>query len=210
MRMSSLNPRILAIIFTGLLACTVLYLGFALVNQGGKVPVLVKAFPGDAHIMIGDIPVRNGSRIYLEPGTYTITATRDGFKDISDTITLTDIERSYIVMMTPISAEAKKMTNTIDKDTENELTALSERDIERVNEQFYKLNPIAQKLPYKTFTYGIGHHEDPSDPSGNSIIIDIDAHEGYRQAALFQMRQMGYDPTDFNINFRGYSNPFPL
>ena len=51
---------------------------------------------------------------------------------------------------------------------------------------------------------------DHSDPSGNSIIIEIDAREGYRQAALYKIRELGYDPTDLTINFRGYENPFPL
>jgi len=65
-------------------------------------------------------------------------------------------------------------------------------------------------LPYDNLVYTIGYQADPSDPTGQSVIIDIDAAEGYRNAAVDKIRELGYDPADYKITFEGYVNPFSL
>jgi hypothetical protein len=82
---------------------------------------------------------------------------------------------------------------------------------ERANaegEEFSKVNPITSKLPYENFLYTLGYRADTTDSSGNSIIVEIDAPAEYRRAALKKIRDLGYDPTDFKINFRNYESPF--
>jgi hypothetical protein len=69
-------------------------------------------------------------------------------------------------------------------------------------------NPIINDLPYENLIYSIGYRIDPSDPSHNSIILTIDAPEGTRNAAVQQIRDMGYDPTEYKIEFKDYKNPF--
>lgn len=188
----------------------IFYFSINYVSQRNKLPLTVVTFPKNAHIAIGNISTKNNNKLYLDPGVYRLNVTSDGFESWTETVTMTSIERTVVVNLTPISDKAKALSNKESESEYNKRIALTERDNDEVNKLFYKLNPITKKLPIRTFVYSIGHHMDPTDPSGNSIIIDIDADNGYRQAALFKIRQLGYDPTDFNINFRGYSNPFPL
>src|SRR5690606_12422556 len=112
-------------------------------------------------------------------------------------------------VMSPNSEAAMKLARE-NEDAYMEAQAAGERAAAEIGKTFNDKNPIARHLPYKTFFYSIGYRMDPTDPSGNSIIIEIDAPEGYRQSALYRIRQLGYDPTDFTINFRDYENPFPL
>lgn len=203
------RSRVIAGVFLAIVAVFIVYLFIVSISRSGKTGLSFTAIPKDTVVTIDGNTVKGGTKIYLNPGTYTYTATKDGFKEVSQTINLQDIERSVSIALTPESEEAKKWA----KEHESEYLALEgkeEKGSDEISKRFIDSNPIIKDLPYKTFIYSIGHHIDPADPTGNSIIIDIDAPEGYRQDALFQIRQMGYDPTDFNINFRGYNNPFPL
>lgn len=62
---------------------------------------------------------------------------------------------------------------------------------------------IKAYLPYFNPLYSITYSED----SDSNIIIDIDAYEGYRNAAVNKIYEFGYNPANFIINFN-YNNPF--
>jgi hypothetical protein len=181
---------------------------FITLDRMNKTAVSLNIFPNDAHMTINDQSVKSGT-VYLKPGTYTIKASRGGFEDESKTITVEKSEQTVAMIMIPASEAAKQWVQ--DHQVEyNQIQGLGEKVAHEKGKEFNNRNPIAKDLPYRTFIYTIGYQADPTDPSGNSIILTIDAPEGYRQAALYRIRQLGYDPTDFNIIFRDYENPFPL
>lgn len=72
----------------------------------------------------------------------------------------------------------------------------------------YDSNPIAARLPYKSLLYTIDYRTDPADSTGRSIILEIDAPQGRREQVLAQLERWGYNPTNLNIEFINYRNPF--
>ena len=54
--------------------------------------------------------------------------------------------------------------------------------------------------------FTIGYRIDPNDQ--NKIIIEVDAAKGYRNQAIQHIRKLGFNPADFNIKIRNYTNPF--
>lgn len=184
------------------------YVAILINNRSGKTPIELSVFPGDATITIDDSTMKPGTR-YLSPGTYIVEAKRDGFEDYSKTLVIEKVKQEVAIILTANSEEALEWAKENDKEYEKVFAKAQEAAAE-TGKTFNERNPIAKDLPYKTFFYSVGYRMDPNDPSGNSIIIEIDAPEGYRQAAIYRIRQLGYDPTDFTINFREYENPFPL
>ena len=78
--------------------------------------------------------------------------------------------------------------------------------LEKEQTNLAEANPVIKKLPIKNFIYSIGYRADSSKE--NSIIVEIDAPKGYKNAAINEIRKAGFDPSKLNINFRDYANPF--
>lgn len=191
-----------------LVTLIVVYLFFTHIHRLDKKAVYIDTFPSNAKITIDGNAVNRG-KVYLKSGAYEIKASSKGFKDFSNTLWVNSSTDRYSILLESDSEEGKKWY-TEHQSEYLRIRQQNERYIEEKGKYFHQLNPIASKLPYRTFMYTIGYRADQSDPTGNSIIIEIDAPEEYRQSAIYRIRQLGYDPTDFTINFRDYENPFPL
>lgn len=182
------------------------YFAYISISRSGKVAVTVNAVPADATITFNGTEVSPGT-IYLTPGGYEIKATKEGFDDFSNAVQITESDKTVSIPLTPASDEAKKWAEE-NRSEYLELEAKSGIAAQEQGKDFREKNPIVSLLPYENLLYTIGYRADPADPTGQSIIIEIDASEGYRQQAIYQISQWGYDPTDFKINFRDYQNPF--
>ena len=202
------SGKLAALLLAGLLAIVVLYFGVVSINRAGKTPISLSVFPNDTTITIDDEVTKTGT-IYLDPGTYQLEAEKEGYDTYTKTLIVEEENQTVVIILTPESEEAFEYGRNNEEEY-REVQAQGEIAAMERGETFNKRNPIAKHLPYKTFFYSIGYRMDQRDPSGNSIIIEIDAPEGYRQSAIYRIRQLGYDPTDFTINFREYENPFPL
>jgi len=188
----------------------VVFLGFGLfvmISRTGKEPVTIHLLPSDIHLTVDGKTFGTGT-VYLTPGTHAIEASREGFSHYKTEITIGQPNTTVIdIALIPESDEALQWQ----KDHQQLYTDFQARADERATEegiQFYDKNPIVNELPFKSYIFKIGYHADPDDPSHTSIILDIDAIVGYREAALDKIREFGFDPTDFKINFRNYENPF--
>lgn len=195
----------IAIVFliTGLLGIV----AFVIATRPNTQPVVVNVIPSDAKVTANGTEVKNGTA-YLKPGVYSIEASRGGFKTEKTTILVGDPNTASIdVALTPVSDSAiewKKSHESLYYDYEGRAGEQAAQE----GAAFTALNPITSKLPFENLLYTIGYRADPSDESGNSIIIEIDASRGYRNAAIDEIRNLGYDPTTFKINFRDYESPF--
>lgn len=198
---------ILGLLITATIAI-ITYTTYVSVSRDNKVAVKLDIFPSTATITINGKEISRGTN-YLDTGIYNIKATQDGFTDFSNTLDVNIATTAYAISLEPVSDEAKKWFDDNQKEYLR-VRELSESSRLERNKYFADKNPIASKLPYKSFIYTIGYQLDASDPTENSILITIHASEGYRQSALYRIRQLGYDPTDLNIIFRDYENPFPL
>jgi len=207
--MDNSRNKPLLMIFALIVLSLVVYFTYTSINRINKVGLYIETFPADTRIEIDGRKHKRGT-VYLEPGNYKIAAYREGFENYIDTLTVDTSTSSLAIMLNPITEEAKEMLNKTHKKDYDRARKVSYEVKEEYGRQFKEKNPITELLPDKSFIFSIGYIRDQSDPSGNSIIVTIDANEGYRQAALNRIHQLGYDPTDLNILFRDYENPFPL
>lgn len=184
------------------------YFVYRTITTQGKVAVEIIAVPSDAILTLNGEKVSNGT-VYLKAGEYTIKATKNGYADFSSAASVVDGVSDQIIAapLTPESDEAEKWASEHQDDYLN-LEGRAGESAQKQGEEFQEKNPIVKRLPSNSLLYSIGYKADTSDPTGNSIIIEIDAEEGYRQAAIYQISQWGYNPADFKINFRNYKNPF--
>lgn len=185
------------------------YIAFILLmgNRSDGIAVEVRFLPEDAEVMVNSENVKNDSIKRLGAGEYTVTAQRDGFIDYEQVFTINSQNSFIDFAMTPESEEAFEyiaQNNELYLDFEDRSGERAVLDGER----FRDINPIVLELPYETFFFTIGYRVDPQDPNQENIIIEIDAGEGYKNPALQQIRNWGYDPTTLNINFINHRNPF--
>jgi hypothetical protein len=180
---------------------------YTMLSRIGKEAVDVYIIPSDATLTANGQRIPSGTA-YLTPGTYTIEATRDGFESYSTTISVLTPNTAVIdIALAPVSEEAKQWQKANEKLYYEHEGRIGDRANIK-GEAFSQKNPITAKLPVDLLIYNIGYRTDPSDPSGNSIIIEIDAPAGFRNAAVKKITELGFDPTDFKINFTNYESPF--
>lgn len=177
------------------------------ITGGGKIAVTINAIPDDAKITINNNSV-GASTTYLLPNqTYTVKATKDGFADYSATQYIDATNHVITVEMTAVSDAAKQWEQD-NQSKYQSVEGLAGAQANATGEAFTAKNPITTALPLDNMIYTIGYRNDPSDPSGNSIILTVEAPLGYRNSAIEGIRNLGYDPTQFKIQFNDYTNPF--
>ncbi|HVQ45004.1 MAG TPA: hypothetical protein VMT30_08690 [Candidatus Saccharimonadia bacterium] len=177
-------------------------------TQSGKVAVKVYLVPTDAALKIDGKAAKAGTA-YLDPGKHTVTAARDGFASASTGYDFTagQTDAAIDIALIPQTNAARVYAH----DHANLYQEREGREAARdatFGKNFAGKNPIVKQLPYKNFLYTIGYRLDPTDPTGNSIVIEIDSPTGYRNGAVEKIRSFGFDPTDFKIIFRDYQDPF--
>jgi hypothetical protein len=168
--------------------------------------VTINTAPSDTHVTLNGTPAGSGT-VYLTEGTYVVKGTKEGFADFTATMHI-DKDHSTVTVPLAASSDSAKQWAKDNMTKYTDLEAQAGQAADQEGREFANRNPITLVLPYENLLYTIGYQADPSDPSGNSIILEIDAAEGYRNAAVEQIRNLGYDPTDFKINFSAYTNPF--
>ncbi len=185
-----------------------IYLTYTTIQTAGKIPVTINLVPSDATLTLNS-QVSPPGKLYLPPGTYELDATKTGYSSFKQTIYVNELNKDaeIAVSLTPESSEAEKWAKQNQSQyLKNEGIAGKQAQVD--GRKFRELNPIVQNLPYKTLLYTIGYRADTTDPTGNSIIIEIDASEGTRENVISQIERWGYDPTTLNIQFKNYTNPF--
>lgn len=200
-----INPRILMI------GAAVLFVGIVIAIIATQVwqassPVTIDKLPTDAKVFINDREV-SGSRTNLANGRYTVRAEKSGFATSEQTVLITDTSKSIVVSLSPESDEAKKWAEA-NSNAYLEQEARTQKQIGEAGAKNVEQNPIIEKLPINNYTYIVGYKLDPKDTSGKSIIVTVDADEGYRNAAVQAIRDLGFDPGDYRIEFSNFVNPF--
>jgi hypothetical protein len=176
-------------------------------TTSGTVAITVATAPSDATVTLNGSSVGQGT-IYLAPNkTYDIKVSKDGFSDYTAKKYIDATTNTITAALTPVSDSAKKWSQD-NQSQYNSLEAQAGVQADVSGEAFTTRNPITNDLPIENFIYTIGYRLDTSDPSGNSIILTVDAAEGYRNGAIQAIRGLGYDPTKFKIEFKNYTSPF--
>lgn len=176
-------------------------------TRAGKIAVTIASAPADAAITIDNVRTSPGT-VYLTPNQkHTVKAEKDGFETFTQEQYISSDRHTITINLVAVSEEAKKWA----QDNQDDYMQVEREAGEAAGDEgaaFTNKNPITEALPYEDLIYGIGYRIDQSDPSGNTIILTIDAREGSRNAAVQQIRNLGYDPTQYKIEFNDYENPF--
>ena len=172
------------------------------VSRVGKTPVSFVTSPDEVQIEFNDQKITGSKTVYLKPGEYSFKATRDGFRENTIQTTVKDKPVRVVFTLIPTGnvSKSEKSTNA------SKIDKITTEALEKEQTTLAEANPIIKKLPIKNFIYSIGYPADPSKV--NSIIVEIDAPKGYKNAAVNEIKRAGFDPSKLNINFRDYANPF--
>jgi hypothetical protein len=180
---------------------------YTAISRAGKEPVAVHSIPADATVTVNGQPISPGTA-YLPPGKYTIEASRGGFTSYKDEIVVGQPNKNDIdIALVGVSDSAKEWQEKNQK-LYLEREGRGGKRAAAKGEAFREANPITAQLPYKNLIYSVGYHLDPEDSSNRSIILDVTAGRGYWSGALQKIRELGYDPSDFSINFTNHQDPF--
>jgi len=200
-------------VFIGMVAAAVVFAviigitSFMAIDRSGKIAVQVSIIPRDATFSINSQSYSTDTTVYLKEGEYQIKAAKDGFAAVDEKTYISQNNKTLTLSLAPQSDEAKTWAeNNADQYRQNE--GISGEASAETGESFREKNPIVNELPYKNLLYTIGYRADPADKTGNSIIITIDTFEGYRQAAIYRIQQMGFNPADYKYEFKNHKDPF--
>jgi hypothetical protein len=167
-----------------------------------KIAVEVLVLPKDATIYANDTRIKNGTA-YLRAGTYKVVVTKEGFATSTEQFSIDEDRRFIQVALTAESKEAREWRDKHQK----ELAAFESKVGEAANiegEALKKRHPITRILPKQNLVYKIGY---TTSQDNNFLTLTIHAiTPQQRQAALQQIRDWGYDPTDYKISFADYIN----
>lgn len=199
------------LIITGVILAIIGLVGYSVFYvqvYAGKSEVEISLAPSDAALYVDNVRQQKHT-LLLMPGKHTIKAEKEGYRTHITDITVTEGQEKQVI---PISLAYESddalvdSTNRRDEFLKNEGIAGAQAQLEGT--KFREKNTIVQRLPYRTLLYTIGYQADPADPTGNSIIVTIDAPAGLRDDVVAEIERWGYDPTELNLMFRKYANPF--
>lgn len=197
------RKRIILIV-AGIFLVVVAWSLIVLISRSGKVGLYVSTAPSSAVVKIGDATYGRGTQ-WIVPGSYPIEVSQDGFETVKRTIIVSSEKEQNVlaVSLVPKSDEAKKWAEQHeDEYKKNEQYGAIEAS---QNGKFLaKSSPITTKLPFKDPYFTIGYTID--DKQTVTLTIKTPSPR-YRFYATEKIRELGYDPTDFQIEFTDFSNP---
>jgi len=164
----------------------------------------VSVTPDDATVIIEGERFSPG-KISVDPGTYDIDAKREGFETLTQRVTVSDDLLPVVFALTPVSDEAKEWAKKNQRayaDAEAAGGVAAQEQAKSLTEKY----PLVSKLPFDGSFYKINYAIE--DRQKNTIYIRIDSNAPVgRQVGLEQIKEWGYEPTDYKIIFPGLSNP---
>lgn len=176
-------------------------------DRQGKVAVQIQVVPSDALVTIGDTKVTSSGTAYVQPGSYKVTVKKQGFSDYTKVL---DVHQeslpSIYVGLSGSDKDAKKWED----DHADQYSVLNRLEVERAakfNHAQITKNEIIRILPINDPYFTVSYMSDGGD-SIHLIVSGVTAK--YRMFALDYIRQKGYEPTDYKIEFKGFKNPLEV
>lgn len=190
-----------AVLFISVL---VIWSTFVVVDRAGKIPVTIATVPSDATITLNNQHIGNGNQ-WIKPGIYELSVSKDGFDPQKRTIEVSETKKQNVAAasLKAKSDEAKKWAEAnVDKYRDNEKYGALEARIE--GEYFAERNPITTKLPFVDPYYSISY---TPTKSGDVVLTITTPSPRYRFYAVEKIREFGFEPTNFVIEFKDFKNP---
>lgn len=200
--------RYVILVFVFVVVLIIAWAIFTAITQSGTKSISVVIAPVDATLVVDGRRVDSGS-LRLTYGSHEYVISRGDFRSEAGTIDVTNDknEQSITAALTPINDAGKKYAATI-PDQYSAVSTSAGGETSSRGEMFADKNPIVKHLPYTNPLFSIGYRIDPDNPSGDSIIVSIDAPDVYRNNAVTQIQNWGLNPAMYDIEFVGEENPF--
>jgi hypothetical protein len=171
-------------------------------RRADRIAVKLLVVPADSEVTIAGEKYSNGT-IWLKPGTYPFSASKNGFTSSNMTITITEDTTSFAVGLIAESDEAKTWANdnsALYKEVEDLSNANSDQSIE-IYENMY---PELSMLPYRENDFFISRVINDD----GSVVVYINYYRRTLNDAIRKLYDLGIDPTKYTVEFDGYTNPF--
>lgn len=200
MKTSNLRNRVIVLITLIFLVVFILILVPSL-NKKGKVRVELVLAPPVAEITVDGV-IQKKQTLYLAPGSHTFKARLDEFEENTQVVNIQQ-PTTVRLLLTPQTAKAKELADKYEE-IYSEAEAAAGEEASNAGSDFIQKNPIATKLPRIRDYYRI----DYANKSGK-FVVQITANNSLgRRVALEQIKDWGYDPADYIIEFPNLINPF--
>lgn len=172
----------------------------------GEIKVSINVIPKDAKVSV-DGKFFSQKTAYLGEGKHTFSASADGWETDTQKISISKDLHDVYLLPAPKSDVAIKWLQD-NPAVQQQREAYGGINFARLNDQALKDNPVLSILPRDdpTGPYDIDYGPSPTK-SGDFVITISYSTAGSRQKALTWLKQQGYDPTDFDIQYADYVNP---
>lgn len=177
---------------------------FTYVSRSGKIGVTFSIVPGDATLTINGDSSGKGTQ-WLNPGTYTIKVEKNGYETVEKQIIADENKERNVaaVSLTPVSDEAKAWADK-NQDQYKNNEEFGSIEAQETGKFLRARHPIIDVLPYKDPYYSIAYRLN----NDQSITLTVDTPSPrYRYFAVQKIRELGYNPTDYDVDFKQYKNP---
>lgn len=200
------NKRIVSLVIAalGLIVLTLFLVNKTKTNNG--VEVTIKVAPKDSIMLVdGSIKVVNGSN-WLQPGMHSIVFKRAGFSENKIQFLVTKTGPNLVLMILKHNSDEGKKYADENKNDFSEIEGLGNEEAARLGKSSSENYPLINKLPIDMrpmyrIDFGVSK-KFPGDTSKIAIYIGSN-NPTDKFDAVKKIYEMGYDPSDYEVVFRG-------
>ncbi len=193
------------LVVAGFIVVLVFLFGYSQFFAKKGTPVRLDVVPSDAVVTLDGKRLSTGT-VRLSPGEHTFTAKKSGFEKAEDKVSIKEgsENKSVQLLLTPVSPNAIAWAEKNQKLYQRAEQKAVE-DVVKEGEEFQKKFPLSKLLPFNNLLFSIDYK---TDESSTKFTVQIEAKTPTDRAyALGQIRNWGYDPADYLIEFVDFANP---
>ncbi len=200
----SIQTKRIILLMVGLFVILVTVMVISATSKSGKVKVVFLLAPSKAKVTVDGKKV--GKTVYEKPGTYKVSVSLDGYATQNTEVTLSKDkpETTVAIGLVPKTLDAQREIGKYEDDYKK-VQIQSSNKVNEIGQTQRDKYPIMASLPYRSSIYNIEYGKTDKQ----EFVIQVFAKSpANRQVALAKIRDWGYDPTNYTIQFVDLKNPF--
>lgn len=179
---------------------------YTFLTRVGKTRVDVVVLPRDSSITVNGQSISAGEN-YLKPGSYIFVAKRKDFNSFTFKQTVGDKPVTVNLLPEATSAAALLYLKN-NPQVQGQREAIADQEIQKAGQARLAKYPFFNQLPiiYDHGNSSIGSGPSITKPDDKAVIVK-DIFSSGRAADLEVMRQSGFNPADYIVEFPDFTNP---
>ncbi len=194
---------ILIVVFTLLILITSVFIFLKIKEQNG-IKVSINVAPIDSNIIIDDKKNGINGINYLSAGKHKVIFKRSGFSNQEQNITVgANNNKTILMTLVPNNSEGTNYYNS-HKDDFMEIESLGSQQFLETGKIISQNYPLVNELPIDANIFRIDYGASkkyPNEPTKTAIYISS-SNPTDKFAAIKNIYEMGYDPSDYEIIFK--------